>query len=46
MLDHAQSAFYEQALRPVPQKNLSLVERDLRSVLDNGARYEFNRKRD
>ena len=27
MLHHCQLAFYEQAFRPVPQENLSFVER-------------------
>jgi hypothetical protein len=41
MLHHSQLAFYEQAVRPVPQENLSFVEQAGQPVADNGARGEL-----
>ncbi|MEG4394987.1 hypothetical protein [Microcoleus sp. BROC3] len=41
ILHHSQLAFYEQAVRPVPQENLSFVEQAGQPVADNGARCEL-----
>jgi len=41
ILYHYQQVFYEQALRPVPQENLSFVEQAGEPVADNSARYEI-----
>jgi len=35
------NGFYEQAFRPVPQENLSFVERAEEPVLENGAKCEL-----
>ncbi|MEG4304334.1 hypothetical protein QUB16_16790 [Microcoleus sp. D3_18a_C4] len=40
-MHHYQSAFYEQAFRPVPQENLSFVEQAEKPVLENDARCEL-----
>ncbi|MEG4232725.1 hypothetical protein QUA40_11525 [Microcoleus sp. Pol11C3] len=41
ILRHSQLAFYEQAVRPVPQKINFLVEQAGQPVADNGARCEL-----
>ncbi|MEG4984845.1 hypothetical protein QUB08_03545 [Microcoleus sp. BR0-C5] len=39
ILHHSQLAFYEQAGRPVPQENLSLVEQAVQPVADSDANF-------
>ncbi len=43
ILHHSQLAFYEQAVRPVPQRLYFLVEQAGQPVADNGAKSQFDR---